>query len=128
MNKPLALAALLGALVGCSANRVALTASDAANALPGELLLEVLNGTDTSLFVENAIVLVFDKDMSLKEIGRTNTFGEVRLKKSDLASSSTPILVVCKTPPFGCAAEPFQPLGLLDYDEFVIALPPRVVH
>jgi hypothetical protein len=37
-------------------------------------------------------------------------------------------VIVCKPPWFGCAAAGIGEIHLLDFDEFVITLPPMVVH
>ena len=92
------------------------------------IALEIVDNVDTTQPVSGAIVYVMGRDLGYLEVGRSDEFGEIEIEKRRLGPSRRPVIVICKPPAYGCAAEGVGPINLLEFDEFVIALPPRVVH
>jgi hypothetical protein len=90
------------------------------------LMLTVVNGSDRSRTVAGAVVLVYSEEMKLQELGRTDDFGEVELSKARISQSPVPVLLVCKPPGnfFGCAGVSLEMTHLLEFEEYVITLPP----
>jgi hypothetical protein len=114
----IALVATLTALPGCE------HAQTAAAARSDTILLRVISAADNATRIPGAEVFVVGDHGALVRIGATNTYGEIKVRRSALTTSSNAVAIVVCHPVFFCGA--LRSEDVAPRDQATLALAPFV--